>query len=540
MSLNLADLTEAVVDAIPDRTALSCGDESRTYAEFDARANRVAHYLAAVGVTAGDHVGLHMRNSLEFLEVMLGCLKIRAVPVNINFRYVGAELVHLYTDADLVALVLDDEFADVAAQAVPHTSRLRHIVVVGSAETAALEQAAAGAGATVVRYAEAAESASAERDFGERSGDDRYILYTGGTTGMPKGVMWRHEDFYFAALAGGNPYGEPHRSPADLAAAAAANEHPMSYLVTAPLMHGAAMYSVLMGLFTGAKQVLMRSFEPVEALRLIERHRIAIVMVVGDAISRPLADAVAARGKEFDLSSLLVIGSGGALWSASVRAQLAELLPNVYLRNSFGSSEAGATGTLDVGSDGRARISPSPTLRVVDTDLAEVEPGSETIGYLARIGHVPLGYYNDPDKSAATFPERDGVRMCLLGDLATVEPDGSIVVLGRGSACINTGGEKVYAEEVEEAVKSHPAVLDAVVAGVPDPLLGERVSVAVQFRPGVEAPSVTELADHCRTLIAGYKIPKTIVSVPEVMRSPAGKADYRWAKATLENATVDA
>ncbi|KOS57748.1 acyl-CoA synthetase [Rhodococcus rhodochrous] len=540
MSLNLADLTEAVVDAIPDRTALICGDESRTYAEFDARANRVAHHLAAVGVAAGDHVGLHMRNSLEFLEVVLGCLKIRAVPVNINFRYVGAELVHLYTDADLVALVIDDEFADVAAQAVPHTSQLRRIVVVGSAETAALEQAAASVGATVARYAEAVESASAERDFGERSGDDRYILYTGGTTGMPKGVMWRHEDFYFAALAGGNPYGEPHRSSADLAAAAAANEHPMSYLVTAPLMHGAAMYSVLMGLFAGAKQVLMRSFEPIEALRLIDRHRIAIVMVVGDAISRPLADAVAARGKEFDLSSLLVIGSGGALWSASVRAQLAELLPNVYLRNSFGSSEAGATGTVDAGADGRARISPSPTLRVVDTDLTEVEPGSETIGYLARIGHVPLGYYNDPDKSAATFPERDGVRMCLLGDLATVEADGSIVVLGRGSACINTGGEKVYAEEVEEAVKSHPAVLDAVVAGIPDPLLGERVSVAVQFRPGVAAPSARELTDHCRTLIAGYKIPKTIVPVPEVLRSPAGKADYRWAKATLENATVDA
>ena len=541
MSLNLADLTEAVVDAIPDRAALVCGDRSHTYAQYDAAANRIGHHLAAAGVEPGDHVGLHMRNSLEFLDTMLGAMKIRAVPININFRYVGAELEYLYNNAELVALVVDADLTAVVAEVLPNAAHLRHIVVVGDGPTPELDAVASASDVTVVRYMEAVANASAERDFPPRSDDDLYILYTGGTTGMPKGVMWRHEDFYFAALGGGNAYGDPHSTPESLAAAAAAGEHPLTYVVTAPLMHGAAMYSVLMGLFMGFPQVLMRNFEPADALRLIDENKAAVLMVVGDAISRPIADVLAERRDDFDLSSLIVIGSGGALWSVSVRDRLKELLPDIMLLNSFGSSESGANGPLSPGEDGKPRLAASPKMRVVDTDYSLVEPGSGTIGYLARVGHVPVGYFNDPEKTAATFPVVDGTRLSILGDLATVEADGTIVVLGRGSACINSGGEKIYAEEVEEAVKGHPAVHDALVTGVPDPLLGEKVSAVVQLRDGAQEPTREELADHCRSVIAGYKVPRHVVVVPEILRSPAGKADYRWAKSTAtKSVTADA
>ncbi|CBH50351.1 acyl-CoA synthetase [Prescottella equi] len=538
MTLNLADLTEAVIDAVPDKVALVCGSESRTFAEFDAAANRIAHHLAEQGVGPGDHVGLHARNSLEFVESLLGCLKIRAVPVNVNFRYVDAELTYLYNDAKLATVIADGEFSDVIADVLPKCPELRHIVLIGEPAGSALADAAAAADVSVVDYHKASAAQSADRDFPERSADDLYVIYTGGTTGMPKGVMWRHEDFYHAALAGGAIMGgDPILSPAELGAAAAANQFAMTYLVTAPLMHGAASYSLFTCMFMGSKQVLMSKYDPVEALELVDRHKINTVMVVGDAIARPLADAIEQHGDRFDLSSLWIIGSGGALWSASVRGKLNDLLPNVYLRDAFGSSESGNDGELKKDEDGLLRMPPSPKARVVDTDFSTIEPGSDNVGYLARAGHVPLGYFGDPEKTAATFPVVDGVRLSVLGDLARVEADGTIVVLGRGSSCINTGGEKVYAEEVEEALKSHPGVLDALVAGIPDPMYGQRVSAVISAREGVDDLDEDDVIAHCRTKIAGYKVPRTLVVVPEVVRSPAGKADYRWAKATLESAS---
>ncbi|SEM46220.1 acyl-CoA synthetase [Rhodococcus maanshanensis] len=536
MSLNLADLTEALIDGVPDKIALVCGDDTRTFIEFDAGANQIAHHLAAQGIQPGAHVGLHARNSIEYVESLLGCLKVRAVPVNVNYRYIDAELTYLYNNAQLAAVVADGEFSDVIADVLPKCPTLQHIVLIGEAAGPALSAAAAAAGVSVVDFHTAVAEQSPGRDFPERSSDDRYIIYTGGTTGMPKGVMWRHEDFYFAALSGGNLMGAPFLSGAELAAAAAANADPLSYLLTAPLMHGAASYSLFTCMFMGSKHVLMPKFEPVEALRLIEKHKLRCVQLVGDAIARPLADAIAENRDRFDLSSLWAIGSGGALWSASVREQLQELLPNVVLRNGFGSSESGNDGELKASEDGLLRMAPSPKVRVVDADFATIVPGSDEIGYLARVGHVPIGYFGDPEKTAATFPVVDGVRLSVLGDLARVEEDGSIVVLGRGSSCINTGGEKVYAEEVEEAIKAHPDVLDAVVAGIPDPTYGQRVSAVIQARNGVDAPGRDDLIAHCRAHIAGYKVPRTVVVVPEIVRSPSGKADYRWAKATLEAA----
>lgn len=536
MSLNLADLLEAVVDAVPERLALVCGAAERTFAELDAGANRFGHHLAASGISEGDHVGLHMRNSIEYIEAMLGCLKVRAVPVNINFRYVGAELAYLYVDADLSCVVADGEFGDVIAEVLPKTDKLRHVVLLGEPAGPLLSEAAVRRQVRVADWAKSVTAESPGRGFPARSNDDLFMIYTGGTTGMPKGVMWRHEDFFYSALNGGNPSGEPFENGAQLGAAAAADQNALVYLSTAPLMHGGGSFSLFTILFMGSTQIFLPRFDPAEVVRLVDERRVNSVFVVGDAMGRPLADAIARAGDGVDLTSLWIIASGGALWSESVRTQLQTLLPGVQLRNGFGSSESGMDGTLEVDGEGRLRIPPSPRVRVVDTDFHPIEPGSGEIGYLAHVGHVPIGYYNDPAKSAATFPVVDGIRLSIAGDLAQVLPDGSILVLGRGSSCINSGGEKVYAEEVEQAVKSHPAVLDAVVAGTPDPRFGQRVSAVIQLRDGAETPDHGDLVAHCREHIAGYKIPRTVVIVPEIVRSASGKADYRWARMILESA----
>lgn len=528
LSLNLADLFEAIVDAVPDRTAIVCGDERLTYRELDAGANRIAHHLAGAGVGTGDHVGLYMRNSTEFVESLLACLKIRAVPININFRYVDAELAYLFDNAELVAVIADGEFAGTTTAVLPRTPTVRHVVTVGSVADVEWGEV------TAVDFGKATAGESAERDFPARSGDDLFIIYTGGTTGLPKGVMWRHEDFFHAALSGGNPFGEPHADAAAVAAAAAQMPE-MTWMLTAPLIHGAAVYSMFSGFCLGTAQVLMRGFDPVEVLGLIQRERVMTMTIVGDAMARPLADAISEHGSEYDLTSLFVVGSGGALFSRSVREQLSSLLPNVMVRDNFGSSESGTDGELAIGGDGTMRIAPKPTVRVVDERMRPLESGSGEIGYIARAGHVPLGYWGDPAKTAATFPVVDGVRMSVLGDMARVEEDGTIVLLGRGSMCINTGGEKVFPEEVEMAVKSHPDVMDVLVAGVDDERYGQRVGAVIQPREGHDVPSLDELAEHVAGLIARYKVPRVVVGVDHIVRSPAGKADYRWAKTTLES-----
>ncbi|MDG3011643.1 acyl-CoA synthetase [Rhodococcus sp. D2-41] len=528
MSLNLADLFEAVSDAVPeDRVAIVYNGERITYRQLDERANQLAHQLISRGVQPGDHVGLHMRNSPQFIESLLGCLKARAVPININYRYTEKELSYLYDNAQLVALVVDGEFTQAAAAVVPECPKLQHVLVVDPDPQVRFD------GVTVDDYDATVRAQSTARDFGERSDDDHFIVYTGGTTGMPKGVVWRQEDFYMAALHGGNHYGDPYLDTESLAAAVKANEFPISFLVTAPLMHGAAVYSLFAAFFTGSKQVVMRNYDPVEALQMIDAEKIMCVMVVGDAICRPLADAIEAHGDEYDLSSVVLIGSGGALWSKSVRDKLTELLPNCYMRDGFGSSESGVDGTVDVGADGALRIPGGPNITVVDERLRPLEAGSDTMGYIARRGNVPLGYFNDPVKSAETFPVVDGVRMSVLGDMGKIEADGTIVLLGRGSMCINTGGEKVFPEEVEQALKAHPAVMDALVAGAPDDKFGERVAAVVELRAGFEGTTVDDIVEHCRKEIAGYKIPRSIVVVPTIVRSPSGKADYRWARATV-------
>ncbi|UNO38793.1 acyl-CoA synthetase [Streptomyces sp. MST-110588] len=538
MEYNLADLFESVVDTVPGREALvfldhpGTGAERRlTYAELDRAANRLAHHLRDHGITPGAHVGLYLYNGVEYLQTVYACLKIRAVPVNVNYRYVEEELAYLYRDADLAALVFDAEFTGRVAAALPRSGagagKLRHLLRVGTPPPDTQEPALAP-----VPFAEAEASGSPERGFAPRSPDDRLIIYTGGTTGMPKGVIWRHEDIFFSGMGGGAPTGEPVRHPRELAERVAAGGEGLVFFPTPPLMHGTSTLTVFIAFHYGQKVVLHRKYVPEEVLRTIERERVTSVSLVGDAMLRPLADALAGPLKGADCSSLLSVSSSGAILSETVRNRFAALAPHVLLLNNFGSTESGFTGTAteDSGPDRGFRLRVNARTAVVDpVTHAPVAPGEE--GRIALHGHVPLGYYNDPRKTAETFFEADGERWVLLGDMATVGADGVVTVLGRGSQCINSGGEKVYPEEVEQALKAHPDVYDALVAGIPDDRWGQRVAAVVQLREGCAEMSVANVQAHCRSRLAGYKIPRTVVFTDRIARSPSGKADYRWAKA---------
>ena len=524
MQFNVADLFESVVDAVPERTAVVCGDKRLTFAELDARANRFAHALATRGVKAGDHVGLYLYNSVEFLEAMLGAFKLRAVPININYRYVEDELSFLFENADLVALVYPRELGARVAAVAPRVEKLRTLVAVDDASKVDLGRAK--------DYEALLAGASPERSFPARSADDHYVIYTGGTTGMPRGVIWRHEDVFFAGLQGGNPGGPPIERPEELAEIARQNTDPLTFLPAAPFIHGAAQWAALIGLFGGGKVVLVpgRSFDAHVAAKLIHAEQVNTMIMVGDAMARPLVDALDAVNGDVDLSSLVVIASAGAVLSDTVKEGLARVLPETMILNNFGATETGHQGTMYPGSEGKGLLSfgSDGTTTVLGEDQRPVAAGSGVIGKLARRGHIPLGYYKDPEKTAATFLVIDGERWVIPGDLATIEADGRVTVFGRGSVCINTGGEKVFPEEVEAAIKAHPDVIDAVVVGVPDDRWGQRVAAVVQVRAGGEI-TLAAIDAHCRTKVAGYKVPRQLRVVDQIVRHPSGKPDYRWA-----------
>ncbi|MGW3417832.1 acyl-CoA synthetase [Streptomyces phaeochromogenes] len=537
MEYNLADLFESVVDVVPDREALvyidhpGTGAERRlSYAELDAAANRVAHHLIDSGIRPGEHLGLHLYNGIEYLQTVLGCLKARIVPVNVNYRYVEEELVYLYRDADLAALVFDTEFTERVAAALPRATALRHLVRVGA-------PAPDAPALPTVDFADIEASGSSERGFPARSPDDQFIIYTGGTTGMPKGVMWRQEDLFFSGLGGGAPTGEPVKTPEELAERVAAGGEGITFFPTPPLMHGTSTLTAFIGFNFGQRIVIHRKFAPEEVLRTIEKEKVTSMSLVGDAMLRPLIDALNGPMKGTDTSSMFSVSSSGAIMSETVRAQFQALIPNVMLLNNFGSSESGFNGTAteDSGPDRGFRIRVNSRTQVVDPATYEPVPVGE-VGRVAQRGHVPLGYYNDPRKTAETFFEKDGARWVLLGDMATVDEEGVVTVLGRGSQCINTGGEKVYPEEVEQALKSHPDVYDALVAGVPDEKWGNHVAAVVQLRTGAGQPSLDDIQNHCRTHLAGYKIPRQLVITDSIQRSPSGKADYRWARSVAAEA----
>jgi fatty-acyl-CoA synthase len=522
-SYQLADLFEAVADTVPERPALVAGDRRLTYRELDERATRFASHLAGLDLAPGTKVGIYAWNRAEWLEAMLGCFKARVVPINVNYRYVADELAYLLGNADVEVLVFERGFADLVAGLGSELPLLRHRVV--------LEDGTRGDAGDAAPYEEALAAASPERRAEGRSPDDLYILYTGGTTGMPKGVMWRHEDIFFAAM-GGNGFGQgPVRSPAEVLERIAPEDGRMVTLVAPPMMHGAAQWVTFITLFGGGQVVLHtgRRFDAHEVWRLVEQERCTSITLVGDAMARPLAEALDEDPGRYDTSSVFSVGSGGAIFSAAVKDQLRAHLPDAFMIDSFGASETGA-GSSQLDPTAGPRFPVNDWTTVLDDDLRPVAPGSGVVGRLARRGHVPVGYHKDEAKTAATFlTDADGVRWAVPGDHGTIDADGMISLLGRGSGCINSGGEKIYPEEVEAVLKAHPDVFDAVVVGVPDERFTERVAAIVQPRPG-RAPGLEELAAHCRRSIAGYKVPRQLHLVDAIGRTPSGKADHRWAK----------
>ncbi len=535
MALNIADLAEHAIDAVPDRVALICGDKKLTYAQLEEAANRLAHYLIDQRVKQDDKVGLYCRNRIEIVIAMLGIVKAGAILVNVNYRYVEGELRYLFENSDMVALVHERQYADRVANVLPDTSNVKTALVVEDGSDADYQRYGG------VEFYTALQQGSPERDFGERSADHIYLLYTGGTTGFPKGVMWRHEDIY-RVLLGGTDFatGEFVKDEYDLAKAAAENPPMIRYPIP-PMIHGATQSATWMSIFSGQTTVLEPEFDADKVWRTIHEHKVNLLFFTGDAMARPLLDALTEE-HEYDLSSLFLLASTAALFSPSIKEKLLELLPNRVITDSIGSSETGFGGTSLVAKDapntGGPRVTIDHRTVVLDEDGSEVKPGSGVRGLIAKKGNIPVGYYKDEKKTAETFKTINGVRYAIPGDYAQVEADGTVTMLGRGSVSINSGGEKIYPEEVEGALKGHPDVFDALVVGVPDERYGQCVAAVVAPRPGTR-PTLAELDRFVRSEIAGYKVPRALWYVDEVKRSPAGKPDYRWAKEQTEARSAD-
>ncbi len=529
MAHNIADLFEHAVDAAPENLALKVGDRAVTYAELEADANRLAHYLQAQGVGAGDHVAIYAKNSIEHVVATLAIVKIRATTINVNYRYVESELDYIFDNADVVALIHERSYAPLVAKCWPKHEKLGVAVVLDDALDPADQSDFSSYGG--VHYDEAMAGQSAERDFGERSPDDIHIIYTGGTTGFPKGVMWRHEDFW-RVLGGG----------IDFYTGALMEEYDQSKQATdprmvtfplSPLMHGGAQAGLLMHLFAGHLTILEPKFDPVRTWEIIDREKVQLIFMTGDAMARPLIEAYEAGG--FDGSSLFAISSSAAIFSPPVKARWMAAFPNAVFTDSVGSTETGFGGMgmqdpNNISTDGPVvALGPGSVVLDEDNKILDMESNVGRTGRLARGGSVPVGYYKDPVKSAATFIEVDGDRYSVPGDFARIEEGGRVTLLGRGSNCVNTGGEKVYPEEVEMAVKGHPAVYDVLVVGIPDEKYGQAVAAVVELREGAVL-ELEELREYLRELLSGYKLPRSLTIVDRIPRNATGKAQYPRAK----------
>ena len=530
-AFNLADMFEMVADRVPSRDALVCGDARASFAGLEGRANQLAHYLASRGVGAGDHVGLYLYNCNEYMEGMMACFKLRAVPVNVNYRYVKDELLYLFDNADMVACIYHREFTPHIAEVRESAPAIRTFISVddGSAEDISIIEA--------VEYESALAQHGPERDFAGRSDEDLFLLYTGGTTGMPKGVMWPHKNLFFAALGGGGWFHPDGRITAPEQIVSRIADVPIVGMALAPLMHGACWWYACIQLLAGNSLVLSphKSLVGEQIWDIVAREKVNALSIVGDAMAIPLLDALQANPDRWDLGSIFSVGSGGAVFSASKQQQFREMFPNVFISNSFGSSESGNMG-FDSGEKksaekGLGNVARSDFMDVIVNVEGEpqrhCQPGE--MGIFARSGHIPVGYYNDPVKTADTFIVVDGKTWLLTGDEARLEEDGSITVYGRGSNCINSGGEKIFPEEVEEALKAHPDVFDCLVVDTPDDRFGSKVTAVVATRSG-ETLKLTELQEEARRHVAGYKVPRELHIVGEIPRAPSGKPAYPKAR----------
>jgi acyl-CoA synthetase (AMP-forming)/AMP-acid ligase II len=540
VALNIADLFEHAVDVMPDRSAILVADRLVSYAELEADANRLAHFLASRGIGPGDHVGIYAKNSVEHVVALLAVFKIRAVAINVNYRYVEGELDYLFDNADIVALLHERTYAPLVALTAPKHARLTTVVAMPDASDPDNQADLSAFGG--ITWEDALAGQSAERDFPERSNDDLYIVYTGGTTGFPKGVMWRHEDFW-RVLGGGIDFMTGERLEEHDQSKKAVDQQPMTMFPLSPLMHGGAQAAMLMHLFAGHLTVLAPKFDAHEVWRTIEKHQVQAIFMTGDAMARPLIEAYEAGG--YDASTLFVVASSAAIFSRPVKERWLAAFPHAVFTDSVGASETGFQGTGMQDPENIKGEGPLVSLGVESVVLGEnnevldLETDVGVVGRLGRSGSVPLGYYKDPEKSARTFLEIDGTRYSVPGDFARIEPGGKVRLLGRGSNCINTGGEKVYPEEVEMALKGHPDVYDALVVGVADENYGQSVTAVIQAR-GDHRPDVEEIRSFLRSTLSGYKLPRSVTYVDQIPRSATGKANYPKARELATQAPAPA
>jgi len=526
VALNIADLFEHAVDVVPERTALIVGDRRITYAELEEKANQVAHHLAGQDVGLGDHVGILAKNGIDHVVALMAIYKLRAVAININYRYVEGELDYIVDNADLVALFHERAYAPLVARVAPKHAELRHEVVI---EDGTDHDALTYGG---VSWDEAIAGQSRERDFGERSNDDLYIVYTGGTTGYPKGVIWRHEDVW-RTLGGGIDFYTGERLEEYDQSKKALEGEPMMTFPLSPIMHGGAQWGMLMHLFGGHTTILAPGFDPKEVWETIDREGVQLIFMTGDAMGRPLIEEFG-TGK-YKGEQLFVVSSSAAVFSRPVKERWMDAFPNTIFTDSIGASETGFQGlgmvdrTTAKAQGAVCKLGPEVVVLDDDNKILDPEQNVGAVGRLGRRNSVPIGYYKDPEKSAATFLTIDGVRYSVPGDFARIEEDGIVTLLGRGSNCINTGGEKVYPEEVEMALKSHPDVFDALVVGTPNERFGSQVTAVVEPREGA-SPTLESVDAHLRPLLSGYKLPRALVVVPQIPRHATGKANYPKAK----------
>lgn len=553
---NLSSLFDKVAQAIPEQSFLVWRDKRLTYRDVNARVDGIAHYLHSQGLgcrteraglagheSGQDHVGLYLRNGNEYLEAMIGSYRARLAPFNCSYRYVEKELLYLLNDSNAAVLVYNAEFAPRVAAVRDSLPNLRHLIQVDDQSGHPLLPGA-------VAYESIVHTPPPAVPMPVPAGDDLYILYTGGTTGMPKGVLWRQHDIFVSSM-GGRPFNSnvPFASYDAIVEQARASAGAMSFLVIPPFMHGAAQWVAFQAITFGGRLVIpdrVDGLQAADTLRLAEREGVRAIPLVGDAIARPLLTEI--ETGSYDLSTVMLMTNSGAALSPGVRDRLVKALPHVTLLDAVGASESGTQMSVVVsaGADEEAPVfTPLPDTAVLAADLSSVlSEGTAGEGWLAQRDYIPLGYLDDPAKTERTFPTVAGVRWAVAGDRAVALPDGRIQLLGRDSMTINTGGEKVFVEEVERAIASHPAVCDVIVVGRPSQRWGNEVVAVVQFVDGAE-PTDAELSEVCAEHVAGYKVPKAFVRTAKVMRSPAGKADYRWAReiataaATVVPSTLD-
>ena len=533
-NLNIATAWEAISDEIGDLTAISSSENSKSWEEFEKRSASLAKTFSEKGLKRDSKVAFYCYNGSEYLEGQFAAFKIRAIPANVNYRYLDEELAYILNNADAEAVLFDSSLTERVNSVRSRCPKLKVFVRIGEGSSQDW----------ITNYEDAVNNDPLPRI--DRSGDDLWFLYTGGTTGSPKAVMWSHAGLMggmtetFRSL--GEKVPESLEEAAKVAKRVTGEGKEIRQLCAAPLMHGTSSLTALGTHMHGGLVATLssRTFDPKELWEMVEKRRITMLTIVGDAFARPMIDELEASlesGNARDISSLRLVMSSGVMFSAPLKERLLDLHSCTIL-DALGSSEGTGMGKQVTSrrkkDTGTARFFLGEHTRVISEDGEEIEPGSEKTGKLALGYPLPVGYYKDPEKTESTFPTINGRRWAIPGDLASVEKDGSITLLGRGSECINTGGEKVFPEEVEEALKINPLVVDCNVVGLPDERWGQAVTAVVEVEPG-ETLEEVELLKDVKERLAGYKVPKSVVFVEKLKRGPNGKSDYRWARETAQS-----